>query len=106
MWIQEVRGDLHASASRWRFTAPVLSAVAHALFFLVLPFTGYATHWLNAEDVVQATNGPAYAAYNLALGKLMALPIKSSLESVTTADHDMLRNHVASFYLGHREFAR
>jgi hypothetical protein len=80
--------------------APVTMAGAYLLFFWLLPFAGWTVHWLRADDVIGATNGPAYAVYDVALKHFLPLPIAGYYVDVTTSDRDMVRNHVASFYLG------
>lgn len=86
--------------------APLSAALSWPIYFIVLQFAAYSTHWLRAADVIGATNGPALTTYTYVLGKVLPLPINGDLESVTKTDRDMLRNHVASFYLGEREYAR
>lgn len=61
---------------------------------------------LRAENVIGATNGPVYFVYHHALKYGMPLPVANIYEDVTASDRDMLRNHVASLYLGRRAEAR
>jgi hypothetical protein len=86
--------------------APVASAASYVLFFFLLEFAGFTTHWLRAEDVIGATNGPALFVFEHGLAKTLPVPVTGELISVTKTDRDWLRNHVASVYLGEREFAR
>jgi hypothetical protein len=48
------------------FLAPVMALFGSLLFSLLLPLAAMSTHWLPAEDVITATNGPAYYAFCLA----------------------------------------
>ena len=82
--------------------APINMIGGYFLFFWLLSYAGKSVHWLRAEDVIQATNGPAFFAYNYGLKYVTPLPIAGHYQEVTTSDRDMLRNHVASFYLGRR----
>jgi hypothetical protein len=43
--------------------APFLIGIGAQLFYLLLPFAAYSTHWLNPYDVIGATNGPAEYYY-------------------------------------------
>ena len=83
-------------------TAPVCMAGGYLLFFWILPFAGASVHWLRATDVIGATNGPASFAYEHVLKIGLPLPLRTYYVDVTESDRDMLRNHVASFFLGDR----
>jgi hypothetical protein len=85
--------------------APVAASLSVALFVWLLGFAHLTTAWLNAKDVIGATNGPALGIYSVGLKHLLPLPVAGFLTGVTASDRDMLRNHVATFYLGWREQA-
>jgi len=87
-------------------TAPVVMLVGYTAFFWLLQFATLTVHWLRAEDVIGATNGPAYVSYHLVLGHLMPLTVMGYYAEVTHNDRDMLRNHIASFYLGEKSETR
>lgn len=38
--------------------APIIFLIAGWLYYLILPYAAYSTHWLNPRDVIRATNGP------------------------------------------------
>jgi hypothetical protein len=86
--------------------APANMLGGYFLFFWLLTYAGKTVHWLRAEDVIGATNGPALFVYQHALKYAMPLPVVGYYQDVTASDRDMLRNHVASFYLGERAEAR
>jgi hypothetical protein len=86
--------------------APINAIGGYLAFFWVLQFAAVSVHWLRAEDVIGATNGPAFVTYDLALKHFMPLPMKEFYGDVTQSDREMLRNHVASYYLGNRAEAR
>lgn len=87
--------------------APFLFLVGRFLFFNILPYAAYTTHWLKAENVIRATNGPA-EYYNKYLtrweielnrkqyGKELGLNLTSK---------DMLRARVAANYLSKEQLA-
>lgn len=80
--------------------APLAAIVGYALLFLSLPLAAVGTHWLREVDVIGATNGPATVAYSTVLKHTATLPVPTYFTGVTRDDRDMLRNHVAGFYLG------
>jgi hypothetical protein len=96
------RGRLWLAAA----VAPFAMAAGYVAFFFALEYGAFSTHWLRAHDVIGATNGPAAFVYSHGLGNLMPLPVAGELTPVVHTDRDMLRAHVASYYLGRREFTR
>lgn len=80
--------------------APLSLAAGYMAFFLILPYGARTVHWLRAEDVIGATNGPALATYSVVLKHGLPLPLRAFYTEVSTTDAEMLRNHVASYYLG------
>ena len=71
----------------------------------LVQFAGYATHWLDVNDVIGATNGPAQAVYNV-IWRVTPLPVRDMYIPVTRDPVSMQRNHVASYYLGANDEAR
>ena len=82
--------------------APLNAWGGYLLFFWLLPFAADTVHWLDPADVIGATNGPAQVTYSLGLKYVMPLPVKNYFIEVSHTDREMLRNHVASYYLGWR----
>lgn len=90
----------------WRYvlasaTAPLVATIGTLVFSFALPFAALSTHWLRAEDVIKATDGPAYFAFAFVPQGLVALPPYSPKTPATTKDY--LRSHVALIYLGKSE---
>ncbi len=85
--------------------APVIALIGSLLFSLLLPFASLSTHWLRAEDVIRATNGPAYYVFGYfgSSRAMVALPPYVSQTPETT--RDLLRCHVAYVYLGESQHA-
>lgn len=87
---------------------PFLFSIGSFLFCLVLPYTAYSIHWLRAEDVIRATNGPSEYTYRYIAHKWMPqksiIQLSPDLESKLITDKERLRAHVAAIYLGVREF--
>ena len=64
---------------------------------------GWTVHWLNARDVIRATNGPAAIVYKYfaSIGTPTSLP--RFFERTPQRPVDLLRCHVAAIYLGRDE---
>lgn len=84
--------------------APVNAVGGYLAFFWLLQYAGWTVHWLGTKDVIGSTNGPATAVYKL-IEPVTPLPLAGWYTTVTATSTDMLRNHVASFYLGDRREA-
>jgi hypothetical protein len=82
--------------------APLNAVGGYLAFFWLLQYAAFTVHWLQADDVIGATNGPAAVVYSLVLKHFTPLPVKGYYTEVSNTDREMLRNHVASFYLGWR----
>jgi len=84
--------------------APLNALGGYFVFLWLLPYAAFTVHWLSPYDVMGATNGPAAVTYSV-LRYVMPLPVKDYYTEVSNTDREMLRNHVASFYLGWKEEA-
>ena len=95
--------------SWWRrllgaIAAPVIALVGSIVFSFVLPFAALTTHWSRAEDVIGATNGPAYYAF-IAASRMLA-PVPDYFKKTPGTLTDYLRCHVAFYYLSESEQQR
>lgn len=81
--------------------APIIFLIGSLLFSLAQPVAAISTHALRAEDVIRATNGPAYYVFGLVQQGFVALPPYISKTPQTMKD--CLRSHVAFLYLTNRE---
>jgi S1-C subfamily serine protease len=84
--------------------APVIALVGSIVFSFVLPFAAMTTHWSRAEDVIGATNGPAYYAF-MAASRMLA-PVPDYFKKTPGTFTDYLRCHVAFYYLSESEQRR
>jgi len=99
------------SRTRYFFAAvasPFLFLFGSYLFYLALPYAAYSTHWLDAKDVIRATNGPPAYFYKYAVEPatpeiLPKFALNLGLENLTSKER--LRAHVAGVYMGGKEFA-
>jgi hypothetical protein len=87
--------------------APIIFFIAGYLFFLVLPYAAYSTHWLNARDVIRATNGPSQYFYTYVVEPFGFITFPRYVEEMgfyNLSSKERLRSHVAIIYLGKKQF--
>lgn len=88
--------------------APLLFLLGSYLYFLALPYAAYSTHWLSARDAIRATNGlPEYLyTYIVEPATPLQLPgLVKELGYENLTAKERLRAHVATIYLGDKEFS-
>ena len=95
-----------SSASKLRYfvaagATPIIAFIGSLLFSLLLPFAAISTHALRADDIIRATNGPAYYVFLGQSQGMVALPPYFSKTPETNTDY--LRSHVALLYLSDEE---
>lgn len=81
---------------------PLACITASAVFFAALPYLGNTVKWLKAEDMMQATNGPAYVLYRFAsvpLRYVVNRDFRFKEVHRPKTKKEVLRNHVATLYL-------
>jgi hypothetical protein len=97
----------------WRYalasiSAPLLALLGSMLFGLLLPIAaGLTTHHLRGEDIIRATNGPAYYVFAYLVADIERVDVPKYFRLTPRSPEDYLRTHVASFYLSdseHKEF--
>ena len=102
--------DIASKIRLWlaALAAPIIFLIASYLFFLVLPYAAYSTHWLYTKDVIRATNGPPEYFYRYVV-EPMALKIRfpmyvKEIGFDNLSPEERLRSHVAMVYLGEKQF--
>jgi hypothetical protein len=86
--------------------SPVVAIVSSVLFSLGLPLAAKSVHFLRADDVIGATNGPACYAYKYVVTIPPAIAFSPPYVSETPGTtNDYLRSHVAWLYLSDSEHA-
>lgn len=87
--------------------APFLFLIGSFLFFNILPYAAYSTHWLPAENVIRATNGPAEYYYRYIARWEVELNRKQAGQELgfSTTSKDLFRAHVAATYLSREQLA-
>lgn len=86
---------------------PIVFLIGSWLFYLVLPYAAYSTHWLNADDIIRATNGPSDYFYRYAVEPFARLQFPHFAEDIGLEKmnaKERLRAHIAGLYLGEDEF--
>jgi len=82
--------------------------LARWIFFIVLPYAAYSTHWLNPQDVIRATNGPAEYFYRYVAEPMNPLQFPEHVRELGIQNltaRERLRAHVAELYLGEKAFS-
>ncbi len=96
----------------WRLTtaaiaAPLVIFLSSHVYFLVLPYFAYSTHWLKAADLIAATNGPSEYFYEYVLEPILPLAereIGGTSGRITLTSKERLRMHVCHTYLSKEKF--
>jgi len=86
--------------------APLVVYLGTLLFFLALPLGSWTVHWLKAEEIIPATNGPAFLTYQYVARWGMPIQFSTYTRTVAQNDKEMFRSHVAAMYLSEREQVR
>jgi hypothetical protein len=87
--------------------APIFFLCFSAIYFTILPYAGYSTHWLGPQEVMRATNGPQLYFYRYIVEPFTPLQYASftqdiGLENMTAKER--FRAHVAAVYLGDKQY--
>lgn len=90
--------------TRWKtllvcVLSPAACILGSYLFSVVLPYAAISIHWLKTEDILRATNGPAFYLYEYVAAPWnpMALFFEEDQRGQD------VRNHVYTFYLGSKQ---
>ena len=107
MWIARV--ERWAKWARYALAAllsPLAALLGSICFVLLLPYGSLVTHWLRAEDVIRATNGPAYYVFSWFGSSRAVVSLPKYIDKTPGGSQDLLRCHVASTYLSDDEHVR
>lgn len=88
--------------------APVIFLTCSFLYYTILPYAAYSTHWLNPTGLVKATNGPAEYVYKYIVEPFTPLEFPHYVNDIgfdKLSSKERLRAHVASMYLSHKKFS-
>ena len=84
--------------------APLILYLGTIIFMLVLPIAAKSTHRLEAEDVIKASNGPAYYYWRYIGRWGMPVPEPKELEGINNGYRSFYRSQIASLYLSKNEY--
>jgi len=87
--------------------SPIIFIIGSYLFYLILPYAAYSTHWLHPKDVIRATNGPPEYFYRYVVEQMTPLKFPSYAHKMgldNLSPKERLRSHVAIVYLGQKQF--
>lgn len=85
---------------------PFAFMLGNQMFFSLLPYAAYTTHWLDGKTILKATNGPAEYYYGVvAEWELPFLPTHLDKYDGECA-RDRLRAHLTDLYLGEKQLRR
>jgi hypothetical protein len=87
--------------------APIICSLTTYLFLIVLPYAAYSTHWLKAENVIKASNGPAWYYYKYVGSHFYPFHVPNYIEQVgNNNDKAYYRSHIASLYLSDKQHSK
>ncbi len=88
--------------------APFIFLIAGWLYYMVLPYAAYSTHWLDPRDVIRAANGPPEYIYKYVVEQMTPMQYPSYVHEMgfdRLSPKERLRSHVAAIYLGEKQFS-
>ena len=98
--------------SKWRIflagiAAPFIFLIFSFVYYNVLPYAAYSTHWLGAKEIIRTTNGPSYYFYKYAVEPFTPLQFPGftfdiGLENMNTKER--LRAHIVAVYCGNKQY--
>lgn len=83
---------------------PIACLISTYLFYLVLPAAAWTIRWVNPNDVIKATNGPAAYVYRYVAAPYSPTMLPGIFEQTPQRPADLLRCHVAATYMGNQKF--
>ena len=86
--------------------APIIFLVFSTIYYNVLPYAAYSTHWLGPKELIRTTNGPSYYFYRYAVEQFTPLQFSGfthdiGLENMSAKER--FRAHVATVYCGNKQ---
>ena len=86
------------------FVFPLACLLSTYVFYLALPAAAWTVHWLNPNDIIKATNGPAAFVYRYVAAPYSPAMVPGIFEQTPQRSGDLLRCHVATTYMGDQKF--
>lgn len=103
-----IAGDAPNTARRFlaSIMAPALCVLGTAGFYFLLPYAALTTHWVPAEPLIRATNGPSTIVYEYVVDQLLPLHYAGFAREVGVEEmnaKERLRAHVVGLYCGKKQ---
>lgn len=86
--------------------APIILLVFSTIYYSVLPYAAYSTHWLRTTEVIRTTNGPSYYFYRYAVEQFTPLQFSVITDDIgmeNMSAKERFRAHVAAVYCGKKQ---
>ncbi len=87
--------------------APLIFLVFSIIYYNLLPYTAYSTHWIGPKELIRSTNGPSYYFYKYAVEQFTPLQFPGFTHDIGFENLDTkerFRAHVAAVYCGNKQY--
>lgn len=101
-----------AQPSRLRLTvaaiaAPLLFLLFSTIYYKILPYAAYTTHWLKTYELISTTNGPSVYFFDFVVEPYTPLLVPEFARDLgweNMSAKERLRAHVAMLYCGEKQY--
>jgi len=87
-------------------TAPIIFLVFSTIYYNVLPYAAYSTHWVGPKEIIRTTNGPSHYFYCFAVEQFTPLQFSGFSDDIgleNMSAKERFRAHVVSVYCGNKQ---
>jgi len=87
--------------------APLIFTAFSVVYYLLLPYAAYSTHWVSPKALIRSTNGPSHYYYEYVVEQFTPLEFPNFATEIGLEEMDAkerLRAHVAGVYCGNKQF--
>ncbi len=88
-------------------SAPIIFLIFSSIYYNILPYAAYTTHWLGPDELLRSTNGPSYYYYRYAVEQFTPLQFPGFADDIgleNMSAKERFRAHVAQVYCGNRQY--
>lgn len=85
---------------------PLIFFVFSTVYYTLLPYAAYSTHWIGPKELIRSTNGPPYYFYRYAVEQFTPLQFSGFTHDIVLENLDAkerFRAHVAAVYCGNKQ---
>ena len=86
--------------------APIIFLVFSTIYYNILPYAAYSTHWLGPKELIRTTNGPSQYFYRFAVEQFTPLQFSGFAYDIgmeNMSGKERLRAHIAAVYCGNKQ---